>query len=236
MAGRAPSPHPRREPVNLDDHCRQIDRPETQERHAGGRHRRYEIRVDIERDVGRGVDRIDAGYLRQPGHAGVGPAFAPVGRHHARMAALPERDERAAVIEETVDRFPVDRIQVIDLEKGVEQNLYVAIEGERLLVDQAQLFGPELQEVIPRRPQAFGERPGLGVEIDEIPAAQRFASAPRSGSGRIRRDRRNRGGRARRPDDLPCRRSSRGTCTKKARLTLPCGSMSTGAPRWRQVL
>ena len=80
------------------------------------------------------------------------------------------------MIEETVDRVGVDRLEVIDLEEGVEQDLDVALHRIALAVHETHLFRLDLLEHRRHRPEMREQRLGVRVFVDEDPVAEALAA------------------------------------------------------------
>ena len=71
------------------------------------------------------------------------------------------------MIKEPVDRFLVDRLKVIHLEKRVDQNLHVALDLVRSAFHEIQLVEPVLFQFGSHRPQVGAKVFRLGILVDE---------------------------------------------------------------------
>ena len=80
------------------------------------------------------------------------------------------------MIEETIDGVGMDRLEVIDLEEGVEQDLDVALHRIALAVHEAHLLRLDLLEHRRHRAKMREQRFGVQVFIDEDPIAEAFAA------------------------------------------------------------
>src|SRR6185312_2542096 len=92
------------------------------------------------------------------------------------MAPAVERDRGAPMIQEAVHGSLMNGLQVVDLEKGVEQHLDVATDISLLLGDEAPLLGLELAEIVTERREVVPEGLGLTVLVDEDPVEEALAA------------------------------------------------------------
>ena len=80
------------------------------------------------------------------------------------------------MIEETIDGVGMDRLEVIDLEEGVEQDLDVALHRIALAVHETHLLRLDLLEHRRHRSEMREQRFGVRVFVDEDPIAEAFAA------------------------------------------------------------
>src|SRR4026207_1844139 len=87
-----------------------------------------------------------------------------------------ERNRRAPVVQKPVDRALVYRLQVIDLEKRIEQDLDVAFQIEAVFLNEAKGLGLELSELRRERIEIFEQRRGVRVLAHEHPVRELLAA------------------------------------------------------------
>src|SRR5688572_5831474 len=92
------------------------------------------------------------------------------------MPVAIERNRRAPVVKEPVDRALVYRLQVIDLEKRIQQHLDVAFQVEAVFLDEAKGLGLELSELRRERIEIFEQRRGIRVLAHEHPVRELLAA------------------------------------------------------------
>src|SRR3984957_15861571 len=164
------------EPMAFDPHARIRCRPEQKEGDSGGVHRRDEIRIEVEGGiVMRGNDRrrFDAPHATR---AGVLPVGTAVRGHHDGVPMAVQRNGGAAMVEKPVHRTLVNRLQMIDLEEGIQQHFDVALDVEAFLRDQPPSLRLKLFPVLVKRFHMPQKRFSLGTFIDKHPVVELFAA------------------------------------------------------------